>query len=170
MDHAKKQADLGNFTEARTFYLESIKILEQCNWTNQIDVVKREIAQLHFREEQSRKKEEQEKLRKTAQERDFQAKLLDLQRKTEMEEKERAELRRKLDEKRKAAQDKHYRQREEDIRKEKENLAKIDDEKRKAKSPEYVKKVQLAEMTLSKAQKFAGAGKINLALDRYKYL
>ena len=170
MDQAKKHASQGKFTEARNLYLESIKILERGNWTNQIDIVKREISELRTREEEFRKKEEHEKLRKTAQERDFQTKVQDLQRKTEMEEKERVEARRKNEEKRKMVQEEIYRQREQDIRKEKEKFAKVEEEKRKAKSPEYLKKVQLAEMTLAKAQKFEGAGKPDLALDRYNYL
>ncbi len=170
MDRAKKQADQGKFSEARDLYLESIKFLEQGNWTNQVDTVKREIAELKEREVEFRKKDEQIKLRREAQEREFQTKLQDLQRTTELEEKERAEKRRVLDEKRRLAGEELYRQREEEIRKEKEKLAKLEEEKRKAKSPEYVKKVQLAEMTLAKAQKFESMGKPDQALDRYKYL
>ncbi len=170
MDRAKKQGDLGKFSDARDLYLESIKFLEQGNWTNQVDIVKREIAELKEREVEFRKKEEQGKARREAQERDFQSKLQDLQRTSDLEEKERAEKRRVLDEKRRLAGEELYRQREEDIRKEKANLAKQEEEKRKAKSPEYVKKVQLAEMTLAKAQKFESAGKPDQALDRYKYL
>jgi hypothetical protein len=170
MDQAKKQADLGKFSDARNLYLESIKFLQQGSWTNQIDTVKREIAELKEREEEFRKKQEQGKARREAQDRDFQAKLQDLQQKSELEEKARSEARRKLEEKRRLAGEELYRQREEDIRKEKDKLAKLDEERRKAKSPEYVKKVQLADMTLAKAQKFENAGKLDMAIDRYKYL
>ncbi len=170
MDRAKKLVEQGKFAEARDLYIESIKYLEEGNWTNQVDIVKREIAELKEREEEFRKKEELAKSRRETQEREFQAKLQDLQRTTELEERERVEKRRQLDEKRRLAGEELYRQREEDIRKEKENLAKLEEEKRKKKSPEYLKKVQLADMTLVKAQKFQSAGKPDQALDRYKYL
>jgi tetratricopeptide (TPR) repeat protein len=170
MDEAKSQADQNEFAAAKQLYAEAITLLEKINWIDQIKIVKQEIAQLDVREEELHNKEEADRDRKETQERQFEEQVQKLQRKKEREDKEREETQRAIDEKRRQAEEELYRQREEDILKEKKRIADLEEEKRLAKSPEWVKKAQLADMTLQKAERFENAGKIPQAVERYKYL
>ena len=170
MDQAKSEADQNHFETARDLYQEAITYLQQINWTDQVKIIKQEITQLKVREEELAKKGELERERLETQERQFEEKVEKLQRKSEREEKEREETQHALVEKRRQKEDELYQQREEEILKEKKRLADLEEEKRLAKSPEWVKKAQLADMTLQKAEKFESAGKIPQALERYKYL
>lgn len=170
LDQAKRNADKNEFDMARELYEKAITFLDQINWKDQIKIVKQEIVDLKEREAKFQKRKLLEQERTETQERQFETRLRQLQIKNEIEDKKRVKVHQQLEENQRQIQEEGYRLREDEMRQKQERLVHLEEEKRENKSPEWVKKAQLADMTLQKAQKLATAGKIAQALQRYKYL